>query len=187
VCWSRETAIIERNVIATFYIPKFPRQCTIILLVKVVWRPGEVLRSGEGKVTGSGLFWVRMRGKSLSSTVLCPNFHINILEGCILLNFILAFRELHSVFWHHNSEVCTGAKFACNIEISAQESCSRTWNLCSNSSFTLYPRKIPENLDWIGWPQDLLDAYWPSASSLAFQYASPSGHPCVCSCLNKRC
>ena len=60
-----------------------------------------------------------MRLKSLSSTVLCLSFHINVLECCILLNFMLAFRELHNVFWHHNSEVCTGAKFSCNIEISA--------------------------------------------------------------------
>ena len=50
-----------------------------------------------------------MRGKSLS-TVLCLSFLINVLECCILLNFILAFRELHNVFWYHNSEVCTGAK-----------------------------------------------------------------------------
>jgi hypothetical protein len=70
----KETATTEGNIIATFYVLKFPRQCTSILLVKVVWIPGEVLRSEEGKLTGSGLFWVWMRGNSLSSTVLCLKF-----------------------------------------------------------------------------------------------------------------
>jgi hypothetical protein len=60
-----------------------------------------------------------MRGKSLSSTVFCLSFHINVLGGGILLNCILAVRELHNVFWHHNSEVRTEAKVSCNIEISA--------------------------------------------------------------------
>lgn len=57
--------------------------------------------------------------KSLSSTVSCLSVNINVLEGCILLNFTLAFRELYNVFWHHNSKVCIGAKSSCSIEISA--------------------------------------------------------------------
>jgi hypothetical protein len=185
--WDRETAIIEGNVIATFYALKFPRQCTIILLVKVVWRPGEMLGSEEGNVTGSGLFWVWMRIKSLSSTVLCLIFHINVLKGCILLKFMIAFRELHSIFWHHNPEVCNGAKIVLVILRFLHKNHVVEPKICVLIQYLLYSRgKCQKNLNWFWWLHDLLDAYWPSASSLVFEYASPSGHPCTCSCLNKR-
>jgi hypothetical protein len=49
----------------------------------------------------------------------------------------------------------------------AREACSAMWNLGTNSAFALGPRKTTENLDWVGRLQDLPDANWLLASSLA--------------------
>jgi hypothetical protein len=38
------------------------------------------------------------------------------------------------------------------------EACSATWNLGTNSTFALGPRKTTENLDRVGRSQDLPDA-----------------------------
>jgi hypothetical protein len=48
--------------------------------------------------------------------------------------------------------------FNVTIGRAAWEACSATWNLGTNSAFALGPRKITENLDRVGWSQDLLDA-----------------------------
>jgi hypothetical protein len=47
----------------------------------------------------------------------------------------------------------------------ACEACSATWNLGTNSAFTLGPMKTTENLDRVGQSQDLPDANWLLASS----------------------
>jgi hypothetical protein len=48
----------------------------------------------------------------------------------------------------------------CNIIIgrAAWEACSAMWNLGTNTAFVLGPRKTMENLDRVGWSQNLPDA-----------------------------
>jgi hypothetical protein len=75
-----------------------------------------------------------------------------------------------------------GRNFYVNIGRAAWEACSATWNLGTNSAFALGPRKITENLDRVGWSQDLPNAYWLLASSPAFKYTSPNGSPKLCYC-----
>jgi hypothetical protein len=53
-----------------------------------------------------------------------------------------------------------------NVTI-GRAACSATWNLGTNSAFALGPRKSTENLDRVGWSQDLPDANWLLASSPA--------------------
>jgi hypothetical protein len=58
------------------------------------------------------------------------------------------------------------AKFSVTIERAASETCSATWNLGSNSTFTL-TKKNHGNPDQVGQSQDLPDANWLLASSPA--------------------
>jgi hypothetical protein len=67
----------------------------------------------------------------------------------------------------------------CNVTIgkAAWEACSGTWNLGTNSSLALVPRKTTENLDRVGRSQDLPDANWLLAISPA---SSPNTIPYLC-------
>jgi hypothetical protein len=49
-----------------FTFLKIPRQCPLVLLVKVGWKQGKVLRSEEGSVKGGGLLGVWSWGKELN-------------------------------------------------------------------------------------------------------------------------
>jgi hypothetical protein len=51
-----------------------------------------------------------------------------------------------------------GEIFNVTILRAACEACSATWNLGTNSTFALEPRKTTENLDRVGRSQDLPDA-----------------------------
>jgi hypothetical protein len=52
-----------------------------------------------------------------------------------------------------------GEMFNDTIGRAAWEACSATWDLGTNSAFSLVPRKTTENLDGVGRSQDLPDAY----------------------------
>jgi uncharacterized protein YbcC (UPF0753/DUF2309 family) len=56
------------------------------------------------------------------------------------------------------SYVSVGESFNVIIGKAAWEACSATWNLDTNSAFTLGPRKTTENLNLFGRSQDLPDA-----------------------------
>ena len=49
-----------------FTFLKIPRQCPLVLLLKVSWKQGKALRSEEGSVKGGGLLGVWSWGKELS-------------------------------------------------------------------------------------------------------------------------
>jgi hypothetical protein len=60
-----------------------------------------------------------------------------------------------------------GEIFSLTIGRAAWEACSVTWNLGTNSAFSLGPRKTTENLDRVGRSQDLPNANCLLASSPA--------------------
>jgi hypothetical protein len=56
------------------------------------------------------------------------------------------------------SHVSVGEILNVTIGRAAWEACSATWNLGTNSAFALGPKKPTENLNPVGWSQDLPDA-----------------------------
>jgi hypothetical protein len=71
--------------------------------------------------------------------------------SCAILNFYIilgraAFGEIWILIWG----AVLGRNFDVNIGRAAWEACSATWNLGTNTTFALGPRKTTENLDRFG-------------------------------------
>jgi hypothetical protein len=63
------------------------------------------------------------------------------------------------------------------------ETCSATWNLDTNSAFTLGPRKTTETVNEVGRSQELPNANWLLAG---IKYGSPDISPYLCKIRNLR-
>jgi hypothetical protein len=104
-CWK---AIVRFKIIKhkeerkreTLYFPglKVPRQCSLLLLVKVSWREGTSFRSEEGEDLWSGLCYYISR----SFTAFDRNFDVSIGRTVLGWRLDLMFEGLHAVasgFW----------------------------------------------------------------------------------------
>jgi hypothetical protein len=125
-----------------FTFMKVPRQCPIVLLVKICWREGKAFGSEEGRQ----MEWWAWREVEQGTTAvdLKPEFKYKFLEDGNWWNFAF------------NVGLATlGRNFDVNIGSSAWVSCSATWNFGTSSAFDLRPRKATENLDRFGRSQYL--------------------------------
>jgi hypothetical protein len=81
------------------------------------------------------------------------------------------------------SHVSAGRNFNATIGRAEWEACSATWNLGTNSAFSLGPRKTTENLDRVSRSQDLPDTNWLLASNLVLNPRALTLIPNLCCCV----
>jgi hypothetical protein len=113
--------------------------------------------------------------RSVASSIWCraPNWaHNQILISLFDSYFVFSVQGSLTHIPHEQSDpaqshVSEGRNFEVTIGRAAWEACSATWNLSTNSTFALGPRKTTENLYRVGRSQDLPDANWLLASSSA--------------------
>jgi hypothetical protein len=100
-------------------------------------------------------------------------------------NFCMALNGLHcSGIWINIGKATLGRNFNVTTGRVAWDMRGATWNFGTNSAFVLGPRKTTENLDRVGWSQDLPDANRLLTSSPALKYASPNVRSYLCCCLS---